>query len=370
MYLKNIYVSHFRNYDDFQISFQPSMNIIYGNNAQGKTNLLEAIYVLGMTKSHRSFIDNTLIQKNESTAYLKGTVVFQEQSETLELGISKTKKLLKIDHNEIKKMSDYISHMNLIIFYPEDLDLIKGGPALRRRFMNLELSQLYATYLDVLNDYNKLLKMRNDCLKQYVKGEYVDESYLSILDQYFTNKAELIYRMRKKFVDKLTQYVPEIFEDISGLTGFSLNYHTNIDLSSQVSYQEQLLEKLKKHHETEKRLGVTLVGPHKDDLEFFLNGNHLKLYGSQGQQRMAVLALKLAEIHLFQDYKKETPILLLDDVFSELDFNKRNNLLKHINHNTQTIITTTELELLDTKLIENASLIHIHDGKLISKDEV
>ena len=126
MYLKNIYVSHFRNYDDFHISFQPSMNIIYGNNAQGKTNLLEAIYVLGMTKSHRSFIDNTLIQKNESTAYLKGTVVFQEQSETLELGISKTKKLLKIDHNEIKKMSDYISHMNLIIFYPEDLDLIKG----------------------------------------------------------------------------------------------------------------------------------------------------------------------------------------------------------------------------------------------------
>jgi len=352
MYLKNIYVSHFRNYDDFHISFQPSMNIIYGNNAQGKTNLLEAIYVLGMTKSHRSFIDNTLIQKNESTAYLKGTVVFQEQSETLELGISKTKKLLKIDHNEIKKMSDYISHMNLIIFYPEDLDLIKGGPALRRRFMNLELSQLYATYLDVLNDYNKLLKMRNDCLKQYVKGEYVDESYLSILDQYFTNKAELIYRMRKKFVDKLTQYVPEIFEDISGLTGFSLNYHTNIDLLSKVSYQEQLLEKLKKHHETEKRLGVTLVGPHKDDLEFLLNGNHLKLYGSQGQQRMAVLALKLAEIHLFQDYKKETPILLLDDVFSELDFNKRNNLLKHINHNTQTIITTTDLKNINKKIVD------------------
>lgn len=370
MYLENIYVSHFRNYNDFQISFQPSINIIYGNNAQGKTNLLEAIYVLGMTKSHRSFIDSTLIQKNESAAYIKGNVFFQDQTETLEIGISKTKKLLKINHNEIKKMSDYISHMNLIIFYPEDLDLIKAGPSFRRRFMNLELSQLYSTYLDVLNDYNKLLKMRNDCLKQYVKGKYVDEGYLSILNQYFVMKAELIYRMRKKFVDKLNQYVPVIFEDISGLKSFSLNYHTNIDLESDISYQIQLLEKLKKHQEVEKRLGVTLVGPHKDDLEFLLDGNLLKSYGSQGQQRMAVLALKLAEIKLFQDYKKDTPILLLDDVFSELDFHKRNNLLKHINHNTQTIITTTELELLDSKLIENASLIHIHDGKLFSKDEV
>lgn len=370
MYLKDIYVSHFRNYDDVKVSFHPSMNIIYGNNAQGKTNLLEAIYVLGMTKSHRSSIDNTLIQKNESTAYIQGNVVVHENLDTLEMGISKTKKLLKINHNEVKKVSDYISHMNIIIFYPEDLDLIKGGPAFRRRFINIELSQLYATYLDVLNDYNKLLKIRNDYLKQYIKGEYIDESYGSILDQYFVTKAELIYQMRRKFVSKLNQYVSDIFYDISGLNGFVLNYHTNIDFESNISYKEQLLDKLKKHRDVERRLGVTLVGPHKDDLEFLLDGNSLKLYGSQGQQRMAVLALKLAEIHLFEDYKKDTPILLLDDVFSELDFDKRNNLLKHIHQHTQTIITTTELELLDSKLIENASLIHIQEGKLINKDEV
>ncbi len=370
MYLKNIYISNFRNYDVLNLTFSPSINIIYGNNAQGKTNLLEAIYVLGMTKSHRSSIDNTLIKMNEKVSYIKGVLMIEEDQKQLEIGLSKSKKLLKLNQSEIKKISDYISHMNIIIFYPEDLDLIKGGPSIRRRYINVELSQLYSTYLDVLNDYNKLLKMRNDCLKQNIKTGYIDDSYIQILDQYFIEKASLLYQMRKKFIDKINHYITEIFKDISGLDNFILNYHTNIDLNSDISYKDQLVTKLSKHKEVERKIGSTMVGPHKDDIQFLLDGKDLKFYGSQGQQRLAVLALKLAEIKLFQDYKKDTPILLLDDVFSELDFIKRNNLLKHIGKNAQTIITTTELELLDHNLINKSNLIHIHDGKLISKSEV
>ena len=370
MFLKKIYLDQFRNYEHLEVTFQPSINIIYGDNAQGKTNLLEAIYVLSMTKSHRSSIDNALIKNGETTSYMKGTVVTSQSSKTLEVGLSKTKKLLKINQGEVKKVSNYISNMNIVIFYPEDLDLIKGGPGLRRRFMNLELSQLYPSYLDILNDYNKLLKMRNDCLKQYLKGEFVDESYFQILNQYFVDKASLIYQMRKKFVEKLNHYLPKIFEDISGRKNFSLIYRTNIDMDSSESYQEQMKKKLMKHSEAEKRIGSTLVGPHKDELEFILDERNLKLYGSQGQQRMAILSLKLSEIDLFRDYKKETPILLLDDVFSELDYKKRSNLMKHIDNNTQTIITTTELGLLDQTLIQNANLIHIQDGSIISENEV
>ncbi|MBS7021411.1 MAG: DNA replication/repair protein RecF [Firmicutes bacterium] len=370
MYLKSIYVDNFRNYEHLELELHPGINIIYGKNAQGKTNLLESIYVLGLTKSHRATIDNTLIREHENTAYIRGILFKEEISNQLEFGITNKKKLLKLNNNLVKRVSEYISNMNIIIFYPEDLELIKSSPAVRRRFMNMELSQLYSTYFDVLNDYNKLLKMRNDCLKQCAKQGTLDESYFEILNQYFVEKAVLLYKMRKKFIDRLNQHITKIFQDISDLDGFTLKYHTNLDLDSDLSYKNQLEQKLKKHMETERKMGLTLVGPHRDDIEFLLNNSNLKLYGSQGQQRMAVLALKLSEIELFKEYKKDTPILLLDDVFSELDEKKRNNLLKYIQNNTQTIITTTELELLNQKLVENSKLICIQNGEVIRTDEV
>lgn len=370
MYLKQIYADNFRNYEHLELSLYPGINIIYGENAQGKTNLLESIYVLGLTKSHRATIDNTLIKTESDTAYIKGNLMIDNHSHQLEIGISNKKKLLKLDSTEVKKVSEYISNMNIIIFYPEDLELVKGGPAVRRRFMNLELSQLYATYFDVLNDYNKLLKMRNDCLKCYLKKEVVDDSYFEILTKYFVNKATLLYQMRKKFINKLNSYAKEIFYDISGIDGFNLNYHCHIDLESTISFEEQLEEKLKKHSQAEKATGLTLVGPHRDDIDFLLNEQNMKLYSSQGQQRMAVLAVKLAEIEIFKDYRKDTPILLLDDVFSELDELKRNNLLNYIQDNTQTIITTTELEHLNSDLVNQAKVIQIKNGNVVHTDEV
>ena len=366
MYLDELQLQNFRNYDSLKIKFNSHVNIIYGNNAQGKTNLLESIYVLGLTKSH--LLDNNLIQNGKSSCKIKGTVKKNKFKTKYEISYLEDKKTLKIDNQEIKKITDYINNsLNIIIFYPEDLEIIKGSPNNRRNFLNLELSQLSDNYLKLLNEFNKLLKIRNEYLKKMAKNIEVDNTYFQIITNYFVDKAVLIYKMRKKFVEKLNENCGKIFYEITKLSDFKISYVTNFETED---IKKNLLDKLNKNLKKEIKLGSTLYGPHRDELEFYLENNNLKIYGSQGQKRMAVLAMKLAEIPIFKQFKNNNPILLLDDVFSELDFDKRNNLLKHIHQHTQTIITTTELELLDSKLIENASLIHIQEGKLINKDEV
>ncbi len=371
MYIQSIKIKNFRNYETLSLDFNKGINIIYGKNAQGKTNLLESIYVLGITKSHRLTIDNHLIRDNEKFLNIKGVVKKNRFPMELELSLS-TNKELKIDKQKVNKVSDYISKMNLIIFYPEDLELIKGAPSIRRRFLNLELSQLYSGYYTLLNDYNKLLKMRNDYLKKIKDGESVDENYLSILNDYFVEKGSYLYKLRKKFISLLNERCAEIYKKITGLDGFHLVYESSIDTSSsnREEIKRNLKQKMEKMYSSELRFKASLVGPHRDDFSFYLNDQNLKLYGSQGQQRIAVLAIKLAEIDIFKTYTNTTPILLLDDIFSELDNRKKNNLLKFIKNNIQTIITTTELSTINKKIIDKAKLIEIEDGKVKKIKEV
>lgn len=371
MYIQSIKIQNFRNYETLSLDFYKGINIIYGKNAQGKTNLLESIYVLGITKSHRLTIDNHLIRDNEKFLNIKGVVKKNRFPMELELSLS-TNKELKIDKQKVNKVSDYISKMNLIIFYPEDLELIKGAPSIRRRFLNLELSQLYSGYYTLLNDYNKLLKMRNDYLKKIKDGESVDENYLSILNDYFVEKGSYLYKLRKKFIFLLNERCAEIYKKITGLDGFHLVYESSIDTSSsnREEIKRNLKQKMEKMYSSELRFKASLVGPHRDDFSFYLNDQNLKLYGSQGQQRIAVLAIKLAEIDIFKTYTNTTPILLLDDIFSELDNRKKNNLLKFIKNNIQTIITTTELSTINKKIIDKAKLIEIEDGKVKKIKEV
>lgn len=372
MILKKIKISNFRNYEKSSLEFHDGINIIYGNNGQGKTNLLESIYVLALTKSHRSFIDQHLIQKGKESATIKGTLLKNDFPKELEVVIKKTTKAFQIDQNKIKKSSDYISNMNIIIFYPEDLEIIKGSPAIRRRYLNTELSQIYSHYINILSDYNKLLKFRNDYLKKISRNEPIDSVYFEILNQYFIDKAILIYKMRKKFVEKLNQYCTDIFYDLSGLSNFLIHYHSfmEFDDDSIDDMKLKMKEKLTENFSTEKKLGTTLTGPHRDDLEFYLNDINLKNYGSQGQQRMAVLALKLSEVQMILKKTEETPILLLDDVFSELDQQKKNNLLKYIQGNIQTIITTTDLDQVDPSIVDESKLIKISHGNVESVEEV
>ena len=364
MYLKSIFLKNFRNYNELELTLHPEINIIYGNNAQGKTNLLESIYVLGLTKSHRSFIDNNLIKKNEKYSRITGKLNRNNIDSKFEIILDKNKTLI-IDEDIIKKSSDYISNINIIIFYPDDLDLIKGNPSIRRRFINLELSQLYSNYLVILNDYNKLLKMRNDYLKQI--DICFDSSYFEILTNYLIDKAIIIYKMRNKFINKLNSYTEKIYKDISTIDKFHINYKTGLHIESfePNELKKQLIQEYNNALENDKKYKTTTIGPHKDDLEFYIDKFNIKTYGSQGQQRMAVLAIKLAEIEIFKNYKQDTPILLLDDVFSELDDQKKNNLLKYIDSGIQTIITTTDLNNIDNDIINKSKLIQINNGNII-----
>lgn len=373
MYLKKLYLLHFRNYDNLLLILHNGINIIYGENAQGKTNLLESIYVLAMTKSHRSFIDNNLIQNGSSYSQIKGQLHQDDIDNTYEVIIENKKKSIKINDNTIKSVSDYISNINIIIFYPDDLDLIKSSPLIRRRFINSELGQLDGKYLNILSDYNKILKMRNDYIKLINQGESYDENYFNIITDYYIDKSIKLYQERYNFINLLNEQVEKIFKNISGLSNFHILYKNSFDFDSYDDADKmriQMKNKIKNSYATEIRLKSTLFGPHKDDLEFYIDTKEVKNYGSQGQQRMAVLAIKLSEIEIFKNKTGNYPILLLDDVFSELDYMKKNNLLNYIRDNVQTIITTTELDNISPEIKRHAKLIEINSGKIKNIKEV
>ena len=371
MYIKKIKLSNFRNYQKLNFSLTKGINIVYGENAQGKTNLLESIYVLGFTKSHRSFIDNNLITDGKNFLSIEGIYSDNKFDNKLNIYIDAKSKVLKYNDNLIKKVSDYISLLNIIIFYPDDLEIIKGSPQIRRKYIDLELSQLYSNYYILLNEYNKILKIRNDYLKKISKGNKVDISYFDIITSYLIEKSIQIYKLRYKYISKINENCCNIFKSITGLDGFKIIYKPSINFNL---YDDNIVEKLLKEYKSKLNNDIknlsTSIGPHKDDIEFYLKNKNLKLYGSQGQQRIAVLAFKLSEIEIIKKYKGTTPILLLDDIFSELDDLKKNKLLKYISKDIQTIITTTDLNSLDLKLIKKSKLFNIKNGNIIKIKEV
>ncbi len=369
MYIKDIHLKNFRNYNTLTFTFHKGINIIYGENGQGKTNLLESIYVLALTKSHRSFIDKNLIKDNCESFKIMGNVLLRDMSTKFEITLTPSKKQLKIDGDVVKKTSDYLSKINIVMFDPDDLELVKGSPNVRRRFLNVELSQLNALYYNILNDYNRLLKMRNDYLKK--NFDQIDENYFSVLTSYFVEKAILLLKMRKKFIDKLNSYISDIFFHISSLENFHIKYDSFLEYDVRDQEMKEKFEtQLFSIREKEMRYKATLIGAHRDDFSFYIGDMPLKNFGSQGQQRIAVLALKLAEIEIFKSYKKESPILLLDDVFSELDDSKKNNLLKYMKDDIQTIITTTNLSDIDESIIKQSKRIEIENGFIKKIEEV
>ena len=365
--IRNLQLEHYRNYESLELELSPSIQIFYGKNAQGKTNLLESIYFLALTKSHRSFIDDNLIRNGEKIAKISGSLCNNDIDKDLKIVLSSTTKKMFIDDYNHKKVSDYVSCMNVIIFYPEDLELVKGGPMVRRRYINLELSQLYSSYMEIFSDYKKLIKIKNNYLKGVKCGSRFDDSYYSILNDYIIKKSVLIYVMRKKFIDKLNIYASHIFFDLSGMDGFYIRYKTSISMND--SDRDRISSEMRSQAldliSDEIKTGKNLLGPNFDDFEFYINDMNVKKFGSQGQQRMAVLAIKLSEIEIFKNYLGTSPILLLDDVFSELDNTKKNNLLKYVNSSIQTIITSTDLYNFDDDLVSGAKLFHIENGKIL-----
>lgn len=373
MYLKTLNLKNFRNYTKLNIDLNSNINIIYGNNAQGKTNLLESIYYLAMTHSHRLSNDEGVIKYDTNLCKIKGIIKDDKIKTALEIIIQDKNKILKIDNNEIKKINDYINYkFDIIIFYPEDLDIIKGSPMERREFINSELIQISNNYYKILNDYNKLLKIRNDLLKKIASGKKVDESYFKIITEKFIDKAVIIYRMRSKFIFEINQYCEKIYKNLAKINSFEVIYQPNIEIDNfeAINIKNILYENFKKSYEKELILCSTMFGPHRDEFIFSLDGKNIKEFGSQGQQRMAILSVKLAEINIFEKYKGHKPTILLDDVFSELDDIKKNNLLKYLKKDMQVVITTTDLKKIDKKKLGKATIFKIQNGEIIKLEEL
>lgn len=363
MYLQQLEVNNFRNYDKITLNLTPNINIFYGDNAQGKTNLLEAIYFLGLSKSHRTNNTFNLIKSDKSCANVKGLLNIDNNIVNMFIGFDKERKNFKINNQVMAKMKNYNSYMNVIFFGPDDLELIKGSPDVRRKYLNTQISQVSSSYAKLLDEYNRLLKMRNDYLSNSFNN--FDLSYFNILTSYLVERSIGIYRYRKNYIERINKLIPEIFKKISTFTGFNIRFIPNIDLNYNASnIKKLLLDRYNNLMEEEKIACKTLIGPHRDDFDYFLNNNSLKLFGSQGQQRLAIIALKFAEISVFKDIKGSTPIILLDDVFSELDDNKKNCLLQFLSNDAQVIITTTELNCIEEKILNNAHIMKICNGKL------
>ena len=370
MKIKKISLLNFRNCSNINISLYEGMNIFIGDNAQGKTNILEAITMLALTKSHRVGVNPNIIMFNKKKSQIKGVIKKDKVISKLQIDITEEKKDLFINQTNIKKVADYISNLNIIIFTPDDLEIIKGSPNIRRNLLNIQLSQISKIYLNTYNEYNKILKTRNEYLKILFNNSIADKTYLDILTDKLIEKAVIIYQKRQEYIDIINKNINLYYKDIAGFDGLSVEYVTNIDIKdcSDLEIKEKLKSSFDKYYSKELNYGMTMYGPHRDDFYFRFSNNDLKYFGSQGQQKLAILAFKLAEIPIFKEYCGSYPVLLLDDIFSELDIKKRNKLLKFVGENNiQSIITTTDLKNINKKYLDEAYIYEVKNGNIERK---
>ncbi len=337
MIIESIELKNYRNYDELHMDFHEGTNILYGNNAQGKTNILEAVYVCCTTKSHRGSKDREMIHFHQDESHIKLTVRKHDVPYRIDMHLKKNKaKGVAINGIPIRKASELFGIVNVVFFSPEDLNLIKNGPAERRKFIDLELCQLNKLYVHSLVSYNRILMQRNKLLKElFFHPEY--EETLDVWDMQLVQYGKEIIKFRETFIGQLNEIIREIHRKLSGdREELQIVYDPN------ASY-EKLEEELKRSRPQDLKQKTTLAGPHRDDIGFFIDGVDIRKFGSQGQQRTAALSLKLAEIELVKRLVRDYPILLLDDVLSELDGERQNHLLSAIDQ-IQTMITCTGLE--------------------------
>ena len=369
MILKKIKVVNYRNLVKQEINFSNNINIFIGDNAQGKTNLLESIYFLALTKSYRTN-DNNLINKDSISTKIKGDIRDSGIFKSLSVELSEENKKVKINNNEISKISDYITNLNVILVSPEDINILQGTPQERRNFLNIELSQISKNYIKKYNEFNKILKLRNNYLKMCYGNLNTDRRYLDSLTENLIEREIDIYQERSNFINLINKNISNIYKDIIGIDGFQIVYEPNIDLESfDTDYlKEKLNNKYKNSLNKEIENGMTLYGPHRDELKFLIKNDDIKLYGSQGQQKVAIISMKLSEISIFKDITGSYPIILLDDVFSELDIKTRNKLIKYLPDELQVIITSNDTKGLNKKFINSAKIFNVEKGKITEKE--
>ena len=334
MYIESVALTNFRNYESLELEFSDKTNILYGDNAQGKTNVLEASYVGATTRSHRMARDKDMIRFGEEEAHIRLNVKKREVGHRIDMHLRKNKsKSVMIDGLPIRRSSELFGLINIIFFSPEDLSIIKEGPGERRRFMDMELCQLSRIYYGNLAGYNKVLNQRNNILRGVgARNGMLDT--LEVWDDQLVQYGKRIITERENFIRMLREVVLRVHEKITGgKESIEIRYEPNVSA-------DEFAEMLQRKRETDLRYMTTMTGPQRDDIGIYIDGNDVRVYGSQGQQRTAALTLKLAEIELVREMISDTPILLLDDVMSELDGKRREALLGSI-QGIQTILTCT-----------------------------
>lgn len=355
MYIKSLELQNFRNYRSLSLELDQGTNILYGDNAQGKTNVLEAIYIAGTTKSHKGSKDKELIYFDEEESHIRMKVHKEVMDYQIDMHLKKNKpKGIAINGIPIKRARELFGVVNIVFFSPQDLNIIKDGPGERRKFVDFELCQLDGIYLNDLTNYNKCLNQRNKLLKDLYSQPSL-KSTLDIWDEQLIYYGSRIIHRRIQFISDLNQIIYKIHKNLTGeKEAIVLTYEPNVD---EFNYREQL----SKNRENDCKMKTTSVGPHRDDICVKVNGIDIRKYGSQGQQRTAALSLKMSEIQFVKQIIKDTPVLLLDDVLSELDSNRQNYLLSSIK-DIQTIITCTGLDDFVEKQFEVNKVFQVIAG--------
>ena len=353
MWIEKININNFRNYKNQEINFSKKINIFYGENAQGKTNIIEAIYLCSMGKSFRTNKDLELIKFKENTAQIEINFQKSDREGNIKMNISNNKNIL-INKIKIKKLSELLGNIHIVIFTPEDINILKGGPQNRRKFLNIMISQLRPNYMHIYNLYKKTLDERNNYLKK-IKLENANEELLEIWDEQLIKYGKIIADYRKEFIEKIKNKIKNIHNNITGnKEDIKIEYIT--DCLDENKYREFLKERRK----LDIIKGYTTRGVHRDDFQIFLNDLLVNIYGSQGQHRTAMLSLKISELQVIYEEIGENPILLLDDFMSELDEKRRNNFIENIK-DTQVIITCTDKILLNDM---EAKIFNVKNGEI------
>lgn len=369
MHIDQLTLKDYRNYHELTLSFNNRVNVILGENAQGKTNLMEAIYVLAMARSHRTPRDKELISWDKPFARVEGHLTNMNGPLHMEVVFSNKGKKVKLNHLEKKRLSDYIGSCQIVMFAPEDLTLVKGSPQVRRRFLDMEMGQIHTVYLYYLSQYYKVLKQRNQWLKNVLQKKVKpDEAMLDVMTEQLIQSAAQVVTKRFAFIKKLQEWARPIHEEISRKKeDLEIIYRPAADVSEEMDLSTMMIAlkgSYDKVREQEMKRGTTLTGPHRDDLTFLVNGRDIQTYGSQGQQRTTALSLKLAEIELIKEKTGEYPILLLDDVLSELDDQRQTHLLNTIKGKVQTFVTTTSVGGISHGMLKGADTFRVIEGEI------
>ena len=365
MILKDLKLKNFRNINDVDIEFSNNFNIIYGKNGSGKTNLVESIYILALTKSFRTNKDDNLINnlEKDSNLFIEGTI--QTKLDTkYKIMLNKSSKQLFIDNVLCSKVSDYISNINVILFNPEDVFLVNETPTERRRFINIELSKINKKYFQALAKYNKILKMRNSYLKIQKNKESISLNYLNVLTENLIKVGLEISDYRFQFIKDINLYLNEIYKKIFSYGNLEVRYESKyLNKTS-----KDILNDYNKVLDKEILYKKTLLGIHHDDFLFYLDDNLIKEYGSIGQQKNSILSFKLSEIEVLKKYELDKPILILDDLFSELDVDKIKNILSLLSNDLQIFITSTDKDKFNFIKDKDYKLFNVKEGKIVEEE--